>query len=205
MPKCCIVALVILIIISQLCVVAIDGASGASNSTPYFDQQEFSAQSSFEDALIYPKHAISPHHVGEEASSAFVEPVSRKIPKFKLKIDKTKIDQAWKDNFNQRKRKRDPKYESDGRSANTPRKSKLNKNDKVEKAMKTMKRFTKNFKSPEERSQKQEYIYAKPYNLKIKDKRRSSEFARRIRAKQMASDRLLHLSNSNIKKDNQNY
>lgn len=193
-------------IISQLFVIAIDSASGSSNSTPYPEPiQSITSSSSFEDPLVYPKHAISPYHIDEQASASFAKPVSRKIAKFKLKVGKTQADQGRKDSSDQRKRKRDPRYESDGRSPNTPHKRRFHTNEKSEKAMNNLKQFSKNFKNPEERLQKQKDIYTNPYKSKRENKEHSEEFARRLRAKQMTRERLLHQSTLHIKPDSRNH
>lgn len=213
MSKFILTALLAIFVFIQVFMTCTNAASGTSDSISHHDQPEPNSPSSFEDALIYPKQAISPYHINERPSNAFVKPLSQKIPKITLKIGKIRAEEAWKRFRYQElpsqstKKQKNSNYDSDGRSPTTKilrhsLSGKLKKHDKFEKAMKSMKKFTKTFKSPEERLKiKEENIYAKQYPVKsTTDKEISREFSRKIRAKQMIRDRKLHLSALTIKR-----
>jgi hypothetical protein len=179
MSKFILTALLTTFVLIKVFMTCTNAASGTSDSISHHDQPEPNSPSSFEDALIYPKQAISPYHINERPSNAFVKPISQKIPKITLKIGKIREEEVWKRFRYQEspsqstKKQKNSNYDSDGRSPPTKilRHSfsgKLKKHDKFEKAMKSMKNFTKTFKSPEERLKMKKIFMQNNIQQKIK-------------------------------------
>lgn len=175
------------VVFAQMFIVVIN-ATTSKSSTSNHDQSDPSTLSSFEDALIYPKQAISPYHIEERASDAFVKQDSNNNSKNKLKQDKRKHSQTrWKQFRKSKQRKTDITIISDGRSANSIRKH--------------SKHLANQFKSQDVgKSIKERNTYANQYPIKKSLEKKGTK-RRIVQARHMTKERILHLSSFHTKQE----